>query len=149
MPAGRPPAYKTAEELQEKIKEYFDTGVKKRKVEVGRGESKQVIEIPIPTITGLVLFCGFADRQSFYAYEKKEEFSYTIKRARTLIETEYEEQVTTGNTAAIFALKNFGWTDKTEVENYGKDGGPIRFANATDEEIENKIKSLLNETEET
>ena len=148
MPAGRPPTFNNAEELQDKIDDYFVNGVKKRQIEVGRGESKQVIEIPIPTITGLVLHCGFADRQSFYDYEKKEEFTCTIKRARTLIETEYEEQLTTGNSAAIFALKNFGWTDKSEVEQYGKDGGPIRFSNATDEEIENKIKSLLNETEE-
>ena len=146
MPAGRPPTYTSPEELQEKIEEYFKSGVKKRQVVVGRGENKLVIEIPIPTITGLVLFCGFSDRHSFYDYEKKPEFTHTIKRARTLIETEYEEQVTTGNTAAIFALKNFGWTDKTEVEQYGKDGGPIRYTDVTDEEIENKIQSLLNET---
>jgi hypothetical protein len=112
---GRPPTYATAKELQSKIKEYFDTGVKKRKVEVGRGESKAVVEIPIPTITGLVLYCGFADRQSFYAYEKKDKFSYTIKKARTFIEQEYEEQMAMGSTAAIFALKNFGWHDKQEV----------------------------------
>ena len=125
MPAGRPPIYKTARELQDKIKEYFDTGVKKRQIEVGRGEAKAVIEIPVPTITGLVLFCGFCDRQSFYDYEKVEKFSYTIKRARTFIECEYEEQLALGSTSAIFALKNFGWTDKSEVEQYGKDGGAI------------------------
>lgn len=129
MPAGRPPKYESADELQEKIKEYFETGVKKRQVEVGRGDSKMVVEIPVPTITGLVLHCGFADRISFYDYEKRDEFSYTIKRARTFIENEYEEQLALGSTSAIFALKNFGWTDKTEIEQYGKDGGPIEFTN--------------------
>lgn len=137
---GRPPMFKTAEELQEKITEYFATGVKKRQVEVGKGENKQVIEIPIPTITGLVLFCGFSDRISFYDYEKKEEFAYTIKRARTFIELEYEEQLATGSTAAIFALKNFGWTDKTEIEQYGKNGGPIEF---TDTERAARLAAIL------
>jgi hypothetical protein len=113
---GRPRKYDKAKDLQKKIDEYFDTGVKKRLVEVGKGEAKKVIEIPVPTITGLVLHCGFADRQSFYAYEQKEEFSYTIKRARTLIEKEYEEQLSiSGGSGPIFALKNFGWVDKQEI----------------------------------
>jgi len=113
---GMQPKYKTPKELQAKIEEYFKKGVKKRQVEVGRGERKLVIEIPVPTITGLVLFCGFCSRQSFYAYEGKPEFSYTIKRARTLIEKEYEEQLSiNGGAGPIFALKNFGWIDKTET----------------------------------
>lgn len=114
---GMTPMYSKPEKLQKKIDEYFKSGVKKRQVEVGKGESKKVIEIPVPTITGLVLFCGFCDRQSFYAYEKKEKFSYTIKRARTMIEQVYEEGLQlTGGSGPIFALKNFGWVDKTEVE---------------------------------
>lgn len=114
---ARPRKYDKAQALQKKIDEYFNSGVKKRLVEVGRGEAKKVIEIPVPTITGLVLFCGFADRQSFYAYEQHEEFSYTIKRARTMIEREYEEQLQiSGGSGPIFALKNFGWVDKQEVE---------------------------------
>ena len=115
---SRPPKYKTAQELQDKIDEYFKEGVNKRKMIVGRGATKKVVEIPIPTITGLVLYCGFADRQSFYAYEKKEGFSYTIKNARTRIESIYEEMVhSSPNPAgAIFALKNFGWKDKLEID---------------------------------
>lgn len=122
---GRPPIFKTAEELQAKIKDYFDNGVKKRKVEVGRSNNKQVVEIPVPTITGLVLHCGFCSRQSFYDYEKNDKFSYTVKRARTFIEKEYEEQVALGSSPAIFALKNFGWSDKQEHEHTGPNGGPL------------------------
>ena len=94
------PMIDNPEELQELIDEYFaDT------------------EKPIKTITGLCLHCGFASRQSFYDYEKKEKFSYSIKRARMMIENVYEERLQ-GNTCtgAIFALKNFGWIDKTETE---------------------------------
>lgn len=102
MGAGRPPKYSKAEDLEAKIQEYFDKVVK----------SGDHI-----TISGLVLHCGFSDRASFYDYEKKPEFTHTIKRARTLIEEDYEKYLRTGNaTGAIFALKNFGWTDKREID---------------------------------
>lgn len=112
-------------ELESAIDEYFKKGVKLRQVEVGTSDKKQVIEIPIPTITGLCFYIGFASRQSFYDLEKNKDFSYTIKRARLFIEQEYEEQLHFGNvTGAIFALKNMGWIDKTErgyTDNLGND----------------------------
>ena len=113
METGRPPAYKTNEELQNKINEYFNSGVKKRVVLVGKKPNQEAIELEVPTITGLAYYLGFESRQSFYDYEKKPEFSYTTKRARLFIEQEYEEQLQVGNvTGAIFALKNFGWIDE-------------------------------------
>ena len=128
MTAGRPPKYNSAEELQEAIDDYFNNGVMKRKVTVGRADNRQVIEIPVPTITGLVLHLGFESRQSFYDLEQQDKFSYTVKRARTFIEKEYEEQLqTTGSTGAIFALKNFGWIDKSEVDQNIK--GNVTFVN--------------------
>lgn len=74
-----------------------------------------------PTITGLALHLGFASRQSFYDYEGREPFSYTIKRARLRVECEYEKMLSGGKIAigAIFALKNFGWTDKQEIKHEG------------------------------
>lgn len=116
MAGGRPPKYATPEQLQAAIDDYFENGVKVRQVEIGSGDNKRVIEIKVPTITGLVLYCGFCDRQSFYDMEKREEFSCTIKNARTRIEQEYEEQLSTrGGSGPIFALKNFGWHDKQEI----------------------------------
>ena len=115
---GRPPHYNTSEDLENKIHEYFTGGVKVRKIIVGKAPNIDVIEIPVPTISGLAYYLGFASRQSFYDYEEKEGFSYTIKRARLFIEVEYEEQLQHGNTTgAIFALKNMGWKDKTETDN--------------------------------
>lgn len=117
MPAGRPPKYKTAKDLQKKIDEYFESGIKMRTVIIGPANARKKVTLKVPTITGLVLFLGFCDRVSFYDLEKQEKFSYTIKRARTQIENEYEEQIAVnGNAGAIFALKNFGWTDKQEIE---------------------------------
>jgi len=120
-PVGRPPLYKSAQELQKKIEDYFKNGVTLRKVFIGPPNKRRLELIPVPTISGLVLYCGFADRHSFYDLEKIPEFSHTIKRARTFIEKEYEEQLHTNNaTGAIFALKNFGWQDKTELEHTGE-----------------------------
>lgn len=114
---GRPPVFENSEALEVKIDEYFKTGVKKKQVLVGKGSEKELVELEVPTITGLALFVGFSSRQSFYDYEKVEAFSYTIKRARTFIECHYEELLQVGNTTgAIFALKNMGWKDKTETD---------------------------------
>ena len=114
--SGRPPMYKTAKELEDKIHEYFTKDVKKRKVLVGGRNNKKMIEIDVPTITGLAIYLGFESRQSFYDYEERPEFSYTIKRARLFIENEYEELLQHGNTiGAIFALKNLGWVDTKET----------------------------------
>lgn len=139
MQVGRPPIYDNAEELQQKIHEYFnDGGVKMKKVEIGTKTNKQIIEVPVPTITGLCYYLGFESRQSFYDYEKVKEFSYTIKRARLFIEQEYEEQLQIGNTTgAIFALKNMGWHDKQDI-----DLKDTRTNNLTDEEIQNRIAEL-------
>lgn len=100
--AGAPPIYRTPEELQRKIDEYFN----------GLEFSKEPA-----TITGLCLSCDFESRQSFYDYEKRDEFSYTIKRARLRIEHVYEKMLASKNsTGAIFALKNFDWSDKQEID---------------------------------
>lgn len=118
---GRPPIYDTPEELQEKIDLYFREGVKQKTVVIGKAPNNYEVQIPVPTITGLCIFLGFESRQSFYDYEKREGFSYTIKKARLFIENEYEEMLAVGNTTgAIFALKNFGWVDKQEIEHSGQ-----------------------------
>lgn len=91
--------YESAEELQAKIDEYFTRPDKK------------------PTISGLAYHLGFESRQSFYDYEQKEGFAYTIKRARLRIENEYEDRLNEGAGAgAIFALKNLGWKDQTDIK---------------------------------
>lgn len=139
-PVGRPPLYKTPQALQKKIEEYFKKGRHTRKV-LSNGK---LTELPFITISDLVLYLGFCDRHSFYDLEKQEKFSHTIKRARSFIEREYEEQLQLCNVAgAIFALKNFGWTDKTELEHSGKDGGPIEQINLSKKEYEEIRKKMI------
>ena len=116
----RPPFFKTPEELQQKVDKYFNWWCRVKKQVIKQWKDFVEVEVPTPTVTWLALYLWFESRQSFYDYEKKELFTYTIKRARTFIEMEYEEMLRTNPTGAIFALKNFWWIDKTEVENTHK-----------------------------
>ena len=101
---GRPPAFENPADLQALVDAYFE-------------DHDQV------TITGLCLHCGFESRQSFYDYEKKPDFTYTIKRARLMIEHGYEKALmSTMVTGPIFALKNLGWSDKQELAHSSPDG---------------------------
>ena len=80
----------------------------------------------LPTVTGLALHLGFADKTTLYEYRDRDGFSYLIKRALTIIE-QYHEEAMDGNNVAgrIFVLKNMGWKDKTETALTGADGGPV------------------------
>lgn len=118
-PGGRPPKYSTPLKMQNAIDRYFADCPDRTSVFVG-GEVG-MMEIHAPTITGLALYLGFVNRQSMYDYEANPKFSDTIKNARARMELVYERCLIYGrNTAgAIFALKNFGWTDKQDLEHSG------------------------------
>ena len=119
---GQPPMFATPKELEQKIEEYF---------EYAKGESREgvdgkteVVRPPeIITVTGIALYLGFSDRRSFYDYGAKNEFAHIIKRARLVVENRYEQGLNSqACTGSIFALKNMGWIDKTElVTRVGKD----------------------------
>ena len=71
---------------------------------------------PKPTVCGLALALEFAQRKSLLNYEGYgKEFCNTIKRARLVIEESYEQDLRGNHVAgAIFALKNFNWSDKQD-----------------------------------
>lgn len=121
----RPLKYKTVEELEAAIKEYFN--------------SRQLQVMP-PTVAGLALWLGFEDRQSIYDYKDRPAFSCTIKKAITAMEDYAEQRLLVGegsSTGAIFWLKNHGWKDKTEtdvnVQNYS----------LFEDEVERKAKKYV------
>lgn len=83
------------------------------------------------TWTGLAIHLGFSSRDSLNDYKKKEGFSDSVKKALLKIESKYEESLFGKNPAgSIFALKNFGWKDKQEVEQSG--GVTIKFQDPGD-----------------
>lgn len=85
----------------------------------GKAYARECREKKIPlTLTGLALELGFASRQSLYDYAQKKEFKQVIDELKLECERYYEERLTNGGNpvGAIFALKNFGWNDKQQVD---------------------------------
>lgn len=102
MAGGRPRIYDNIEDLSVACASYL---------EKCQQEEKR------PTVTGLALALGFADKSTLYEYRDRPELSYPIKKALTVIEMELENRLT-GNSVAgvIFALKNMGWKDNQGIE---------------------------------
>lgn len=123
MPGGRPLKFKTPEEMQEKIDEYFDK-MEKPKIAIDGNPYYEPI-----TITGLALALH-TTRELLCNYEERDEFYDTIKRAKLRVENYAEKMLYLGKSAAgpIFALKNFNWSDKQQTEVSGPDGAPVALA---------------------
>lgn len=116
---GRPPIHTDPEKIKNLIDDYFEwiQGEEGREEDTG---TQYWIRTPEPpTVTGLALHLGFADKSSLYDYKDKNEFSHSIKRAISRIEKHHEIAIANGDkcTGNIFALKNFGWKDKVETDN--------------------------------
>ena len=107
METGRPRKYERVEDMEEVINEYF--------------KKCDSAEMPY-TVSGLALALGMT-RETLLRYEEKDIFSDTIKRAKQKIEEYVETRLFVSGiaTGVIFNLKNnFGWKDKTEVEQSGE-----------------------------
>lgn len=71
------------------------------------------------TMTGLALGIGFTHRQQLDDYlNYGPEFVASVRRAKSYVEWHYEMRLCRPNHGAgpIFALKNFGWDDKRQVD---------------------------------
>jgi hypothetical protein len=135
--SGRPLNFKTPKELEKKINAYFKSLKPKR---VGRDL------IPTyPTVCGLALYLGFAQRKSLLDYKERKVFCNIIKKAVTFIEEHYEQRLNTqGCTGAIFALKNMGWADKIETDITTKgesiNNGSQDLSKLTDKELRTLVE---------
>lgn len=116
---GRPPKFRTKEELQEKVEAYFTaceghvlTGDDGEPIYNKFGQPVVVGRKP-PTITGLALALGFASRQALLNYQSKKEFNDTVTRAKSRVEAYAEERLydRDGVQGAKFNLTNNfkGW----------------------------------------
>ena len=104
MNIGRPKKYESAEAMQKDIDKYFaDCDEKGRPY----------------TVSGLAYALG-TTRRTLLDYQEKDDFSHTIKNAKTKIELFNEEMLYSkdvSTTGVIFNLKNnYGWKDKQEIE---------------------------------
>jgi hypothetical protein len=120
--AGRPPIYENLEQMLP-VLQTWEAGI-------NAGEK--------PTITGLTLALGFCDKSTLYDYAKKPEFTHPIKRAMLIVEHGYEKALRENNaTGPIFALKNFGWVDKQNIDHTTKDQAIMNIdaSKLTDEQL--------------
>ena len=101
---GRPRAFKSVEEVEEKINAYFNYCEEKEK--------------PY-TMSGLAYYLEVS-RQTLVNYSNEDEYFDTIKNARDRVQMQLEENALSNKanpTFTIFNLKNnFDWKDKMEVE---------------------------------
>lgn len=144
MPMGKPPMYKTVDEIEEKIEKYFEdckgyplTDSKGKQI-FNKFGSPVFVDVHPPTITGLALALGFASRQALLNYQAKPEFNDTITRAKARVEQYAEERLfdRDGSNGAQFSLRNNfkGWK---EDEQDNKD------ALAKLDEVLNQIKGVV------
>ena len=126
---GSPPRYKTKEEMQEKIDEYFTAceghvlmGADGQPLYDKNGRPIITGQKP-PTITGLALALGFTSRQALLNYQAKREFVDTITRAKSRVEAYAEERLfdRDGVQGAKFNLTNNfkGWSDRPQTDGAG------------------------------
>lgn len=111
MPAGRPPKYKTADEMQADIEAYFATCND---------------ENP-PLISGLAYALDMTT-ESLRRYGDDQDFSATVKKAKQRVEMAFEKRLNSSAcTGSIFWLKNnAGWKDQTQQEVSAPGGGPVQ-----------------------
>lgn len=105
---GRPRKFATPEDFEKLADVYFESCLR---------------DDEVVTWTGLCLAVGMCSRQSLEPYKNGEydtddvKFSDSIKIALTRVELEYEKRlILDGGAGPIFALKNFGWRDRQEID---------------------------------
>lgn len=99
---GRPRKIKSVRQFEERAEAYF--------------LECEVMEKPA-LLTGLILALGLCSREGLDEYGRRPEFTDSVKKAKLRVEMEYEKALHSRNPSGpIFALKNFGWTDKQDVE---------------------------------
>lgn len=139
---GRPLKFKSAKELQKKIDEYFESCFEERwsrdnktgKWHPVYDRHGNIIRDQVRpfTITGLAVHLGTSRRTLLDYEEYGDEFAHTIKQAKARIEAYTEQQLynpeARNMTGIIFNLKNnYGWQDKTEVDNNMSGGMVIQI----------------------
>ena len=121
--------YKTPEEMQVKIDEYFDTCAgriltdENGEVILNKYGEPIILGAKPPTVTGLALALGFTSRMALLKYQGRGAFKDVVTRAKARVEAYTEERLfdKDGANGAKFSLQfNFkGWREEKSDENSG------------------------------
>lgn len=126
---GRPLVFETVERLQAAIDDYFSK----------TAEADYLI-------TGLALHLN-TSRETLINYEGRPEFFDAVKGAKLRIEMAYERDLRLkGNAGSIFGLKNFGWSDRSEVGLTSPDGSMTPKLEAPKSMVDDFIKMVKDKT---
>ena len=104
--------YKTADELQAAIDEYF-SGLMRSAYNEQTHET-EYYWIDTPSWPGLALSLGLTT-QTLRNYEKQDDLALVIDKARDVIQDYNVKAAERGSVGAIFVLKNMGWSDNKVV----------------------------------
>lgn len=98
---GRPKLFKSVKDIDSKVEAYKEYLEKNKRP---------------PTMAGLAYYLG-CDRKTLYNYSKDDNFFPTIKKYRDWVMMNMEEAaIDKGGGGTVFLLKNYGYTDKQEIE---------------------------------
>ncbi len=100
---GRPLKFETPDELLNAINSYFAS-----------------VPFKHYTVTGLALVIG--SKQLLADYQERDGYKSFVIQAKLIVEHSYEMSLRTDEkpVGAIFGLKNFGWSDKLNLDHGGK-----------------------------
>ncbi|MBA4501840.1 terminase small subunit [Marinobacterium marinum] len=106
---GRPRVFQNPGELESGLNDYLQHCE-------DSGEPK--------TITGLCLFLGLSSRAALDDYAGRDGFGDAVARCKLAVEHGYELRLhgDGASSGAVFALKNFGWSDRRELDHQSSDG---------------------------
>lgn len=134
---ARPLKYKTVDELENAINQYFEDCKGKPLLD---GEGSPVLTKfgePVilgahpPTVTGLALALGFTSRRELLDYQGRPAFAHTITRAKSICEAYAESRLydRDGARGAQFSLEhNFRWKNDGQNPTASPEDDPITKA---------------------
>ena len=132
---GRPVKFKSAEELESRIEDYFASRNKTRIVTTKIGSQYEEEYMLPKTLSGLALALD-CDRSTLLNYKKEESFFATIARARAECENFSEEQLygPYAHGAKFGLINNYHqWAEKTETEIDLRASHIVKITDLTDE----------------
>ena len=142
---GRDKLFSTPEILMEACNEYFqwceDNPLLEEKVFHAAGEITRttVAKLRALTITGLCLYLRIS-HETWREYSRRKDFSEVIREADNIIYSQKFNGAAADMLNANIIARDLGLADEKELT--GKDGKDL--IGATDEELDNRIKGLIN-----
>ena len=144
MTVGKPPAFNSVQEMQEKIDSYFHK-CENREVDFITKEGVKIkVKSPAPEhITGLCLHLKITN-ETLNQYQKKPEYSESILQAKKRCEAYavnalFEGQ--RGNKADFVLVNNFksDWKHSKDINHGGQPDNPLFPSRKEDEELLNEL----------